>query len=50
MRIYGALGFHLGIPMIFIVDVDHDYNNVYGAIIFPHNISHGATRNTNLMK
>jgi beta-glucosidase len=35
----------LKIPMIFGIDAVHGHNNVDGAVIFPHNVGLGATRN-----
>ncbi|KPV51774.1 beta-glucosidase [Kouleothrix aurantiaca] len=43
-----ALQTRLGIPMLYGVDAVHGHNNVSGAVIFPHNIGMGATRNTAL--
>ncbi|CAA6679355.1 MULTISPECIES: glycoside hydrolase family 3 N-terminal domain-containing protein [unclassified Lentimonas] len=40
----------LGIPIIFGVDAVHGHNNVDGAVIFPHNIGLGATRNPDLVE
>jgi beta-glucosidase len=40
-----ALRSRLGIPMLYGIDAVHGHNNVYGAVIFPHNIGLGATRN-----
>lgn len=45
-----ALQTRLGIPMIYGVDAVHGHNNVSGAVIFPHNIGMGATRNTTLVQ
>src|SRR5690349_22250350 len=39
-----ALQSRLGIPLIYGVDAVHGHNNVAGAVIFPHNIGMGATR------
>lgn len=38
-----ALGTRLGIPLIYGIDAVHGHNNVYGAVIFPHNIGLGCT-------
>ncbi len=35
----------LKVPLIFGIDAVHGHNNVNGAVIFPHNIALGATRN-----
>jgi beta-glucosidase len=45
-----ALQTRLGIPLIYGVDAVHGHNNVYGAVIFPHNIGMGATRDTALVQ
>ena len=45
-----ALATRLGIPMIYGVDAVHGHNNVQGAVIFPHNIGLGATRNPELVE
>lgn len=45
-----ALQTRLGIPLIYGVDAVHGHNNVYGAVIFPHNIGMGATRNAVLVQ
>ena len=43
-----ALKNRLGIPLIYGVDAVHGHNNVHGAVIFPHNIGMGATRDAAL--
>src|SRR5215510_14817291 len=43
-----ALQTRLGIPIIYGVDAVHGHNNVQGAVIFPHNIGMGASRDTTL--
>lgn len=45
-----ALRTRLGIPLIYAVDAVHGHNNVKGAVIFPHNIGLGATRDGNLIE
>lgn len=45
-----ALQSRLGIPLIYGVDAVHGHNNVYGAVVFPHNIGLGATRNSALVQ
>lgn len=40
----------LGIPILFGVDALHGHNNVLDAVIFPHNIGLGATRNAKLVE
>lgn len=38
----------LKIPILFGIDAVHGHNNVYGAVIFPHNVGFGATHNPQL--
>src|SRR5690606_982701 len=45
-----ALQTRLGIPLLYGVDAVHGHNNVLGAVIFPHNIGLGATRNADLVE
>lgn len=45
-----ALDTRLGIPIIYGVDAVHGHSNLYGAVIFPHNIGLGATRNPELVQ
>ncbi len=45
-----ALETPLAIPIIYGVDAVHGHNNVEGAVVFPHNIGLGATRNPNLIE
>lgn len=45
-----ALSTRLKIPVIYGIDAVHGNNNVYGAVIFPHNIGLGATRNPDLVR
>ena len=45
-----ALKTRLGIPILFGVDAVHGHNNVLGAVIFPHNIGLGCTRNPALVE
>ena len=40
----------LGIPLIYGVDAVHGHNNVEGAVIFPHQIGLGATRDADLVE
>ena len=40
----------LQIPIIFGIDAVHGHNNVDGAVIFPHNVGLGATRNPQLVE
>jgi beta-glucosidase len=45
-----ALTTRLGIPIIYGIDAVHGHNNVRGAVIFPHNIGLGATRDPALVE
>jgi beta-glucosidase len=45
-----ALKSRLGIPILYGVDALHGHNNVLGAVIFPHNIGLGCTRNLVLVE
>ena len=45
-----ALKTRLKIPMLYGVDAVHGHNNVHGAVIFPHNIGLGATRDADLIE
>ena len=45
-----ALKTRLKIPIIYGVDVIHGHSNIDGAVIFPHNIAMGATRNPKLVE
>ncbi|MBZ0279257.1 MAG: glycoside hydrolase family 3 C-terminal domain-containing protein [Anaerolineae bacterium] len=45
-----ALETPLGIPLIYGADGVHGHSNVEGAVIFPHNIGLGATRNPELVQ
>ncbi|HET9909728.1 MAG TPA: glycoside hydrolase family 3 protein [Anaerolineales bacterium] len=45
-----ALQTRLRIPLIYGVDAVHGHNNVFGAVIFPHHIGMGATRNIALIQ
>lgn len=45
-----ALQTRLKIPIIYGIDAVHGHNNVYGAVIFPHNIGLGCTRNPELIE
>ena len=45
-----ALKSRLGIPLIYGVDAVHGHNNMIGAVIFPHNIGLGATRDAALVE
>lgn len=47
---YEAQAAGFGIPLIYGVDAVHGHNNVSDAVIFPHNIGLGATRNPALAK
>ncbi len=45
-----ALQSRLKIPLIYGIDAVHGHSNVVGAVIFPHNIGLGATRNPELIE
>jgi beta-glucosidase len=45
-----ALETRLGIPLLYGVDAVHGHSNVIGAVVFPHNIGLGATRNAVLVE
>jgi beta-glucosidase len=45
-----ALKTRLRIPLLYGVDAVHGHSNVLGAVIFPHNIGLGATRNAALVE
>ncbi len=45
-----ALQTRLKIPILYGIDAVHGHNNVDGAVIFPHNIGLGATRNPELVE
>ena len=45
-----ALKTRLRIPLLYGVDAVHGHSNVLGAVIFPHNIGLGATRNAKLVE
>ncbi len=45
-----ALSTRLKIPLIYGIDAVHGHNNVKGAVIFPHNIGLGCTRNDSLVQ
>ena len=45
-----ALRTRLKIPLLYGVDAVHGHSNVLGAVIFPHNIGLGATRNAKLVE
>jgi beta-glucosidase len=45
-----ALRTRLAIPLLYGVDAVHGHNNVLGAVIFPHNIGLGCTRNPALIE
>jgi beta-glucosidase len=45
-----AMATRLKIPIIYGIDAVHGHNNAYGAVIFPHNIGMGCTRDTDLVK
>jgi beta-glucosidase len=45
-----AVKTRLAIPLLYGVDAVHGHNNVLGAVIFPHNIGMGCTRNPALVE
>jgi len=45
-----AMATRLKIPIIYGIDAVHGHNNAYGAVIFPHNIGMGCTRDSDLVK
>jgi beta-glucosidase len=45
-----ALQTRLQIPIVYGIDAVHGHNNVRGAVIFPHNIGLGCTRNAGLVE
>jgi beta-glucosidase len=45
-----ALQTRLKIPILYGIDAVHGHNNVDGAVIFPHHIGMGATRDTRLVE
>lgn len=45
-----ALETRLGIPILYGIDALHGNNNVHGAVVFPHNIGLGATRDPELVE
>ncbi len=45
-----ALKTRLKIPILYGIDAVHGHNNVRGAVVFPHNIGLGATRNPDLVR
>jgi len=45
-----ALKTRLCIPLLYGIDAVHGHNNVLGAVIFPHNIGLGCTRNAELVE
>lgn len=45
-----SLKSRLGIPLIYGIDAVHGHNNILGAVIFPHNIGLGCTRNPELVE
>jgi beta-glucosidase len=44
-----ALQTRLGIPILYGVDAVHGHNNLFGAVIYPHNIGLGAARDAHLV-
>jgi beta-glucosidase len=46
----GALSTRLGIPMMYGSDAVHGHGNLWGAVIFPHNVGLGAARSADLVE
>lgn len=47
---YAVEDTRLGIPLLYGIDAVHGHNNVYGAVIFPHNVGMGSTWNPDLVE
>ena len=45
-----ALRTRLGIPILYGIDAVHGHNNVLNAVVFPHNVGLGCTRNAALVE
>ncbi len=45
-----AMKTRLAIPLLYGVDAVHGHNNVIGAVVFPHNVGLGCTRNPELVE
>jgi beta-glucosidase len=45
-----AMKTRLGIPVLYGIDAVHGHSNVLGAVMFPHNIALGCTRDAELVK
>jgi beta-glucosidase len=45
-----AIQTRLGIPIVYGIDAVHGHSNVLGAVIFPHNVGLGCTRDTDLVR
>ena len=45
-----AMKSRLRIPILYGVDAVHGHNNVLGAVVFPHNVALGCTRNADLVE
>ena len=45
-----SLKTRLAIPLLYGVDAVHGHNNVLGAVVFPHNVGLGCTRNPELIE
>lgn len=45
-----ALATRLGIPLLYGIDAVHGHSNVIGAVVFPHNIALGCTRDPKLVE
>jgi len=47
---YAVEDTQLGIPLLYGIDAVHGHNNVWGAVIFPHNVGMGSTWNPDLVE
>ena len=45
-----ALETRLRIPLVYGIDAVHGHNNVFGAVVFPHNVGLGCTRDAGLVE
>ncbi|MET0646369.1 MAG: glycoside hydrolase family 3 N-terminal domain-containing protein [Pyrinomonadaceae bacterium] len=45
-----SLKTRLGVPILYGIDAVHGHSNVLGAVIFPHNVGLGCTRNAGLVE
>jgi beta-glucosidase len=47
---YVNQGISMGLPILYGIDAIHGHNNVSGAVVFPHNIGLGCSRNASLVE